>query len=156
RPPHREWPYDEGGMWMKLLAAACLPLMLLGAGDAALDRATLKGLTALNVVIDHIDPELEKEGLTRSILMERLEGKLQSVGVDLDRNATAFLALRVLQVRDRKGPYAVCMVIAVYQPVTLTRDRNMKTATATWEVETILMADPKLLYKAAISSVDEL
>jgi hypothetical protein len=38
----------------------------------------------------------------------------------------------------------------------LVRDRNIKTATQTWEVETISLADTKQVYRAAMDSVDEL
>ena len=48
------------------------------------------------------------------------------------------------------------ITIGLYQPVVLVRDAKVRTATQTWEVETILMADPKQLFRASMESVDEL
>jgi len=141
----------------RLVAPAVLFLpFLFGAGDAPLDRATLRGLTAVNVVLDKLDPELEKQGLTRNDLQARLEGRLQDAHIKLDQNATDFVALRVTSVKGNRGPFGLSLTIAVYQPVTLTRDKNLKTAAATWEVETVVVADAKVLRQAAMESVDDL
>jgi hypothetical protein len=59
-------------------------------------------------------------------------------------------------VRDNRGPFAVAITIGAYQPVVLTRDKNLKTATQTWEVDTVLLADAKQLYRGAMDSIDEL
>jgi hypothetical protein len=50
----------------------------------------------------------------------------------------------------------VCISIGLYQPVVLSRDKNIKSVTQTWEVVTTLMAEPKALNEASMSSVDEL
>ena len=42
-----------------------IPLATSAAGDAELDRATMRGLKAVNVVIDRIDPQLPKEACRR-------------------------------------------------------------------------------------------
>ena len=126
------------------------------AGDAALDRATLKGLKAVGVVIDTLDAELEKQGLTPGELESRIAERLRRADVPVDKNASEFIGLRIIQVRDKKGPYALCISEGVYQPVVLVRDKDVKTATQTWEVETVVMADPKLVHEAAMSSVDDL
>jgi hypothetical protein len=133
-----------------------LPFIAETAGDAPLDRATLRGVTAMGVVIDQLDPVLEREGLTREALSSRLERGLETAGVQLDPSAKEFLALRIMQVRANKGPYGVCINVAFYQPVILSRDQKARTATQTWEVETVLLADPKQLNEATIASVDEL
>jgi hypothetical protein len=59
-------------------------------------------------------------------------------------------------VRANRGPFAVAVTLGAYQPVLLARDRNTKTATQTWEAETVLLAEPKQLYRATMDSVDEL
>lgn len=127
-----------------------------GAGDAALDRATLRGLNSVGVVIDTMDPELVKQGLAAGDLASHVQERLKAAGVTVDKSATEFLGLRMLQVHDRKGPYGLCISAGVYQPVVLVRDKNLKTATQTWEVQTVVVADAKLLHEAAMSSVDEL
>jgi hypothetical protein len=137
-----------------LLIVLALPLG--GAGDAALDRATLRGLTAVNVVIDPVAPDIEKEGATAAGLRTRLEEQLRSAGVRIDTASNEFVAIRVLSARPARGPLALAVTIGLYQPVALARDRNLRTSTQTWEAETVVLADSKLVYRACMDSVDEL
>jgi hypothetical protein len=145
-----------------LVLAAVLALPMGGAGDAKLDRATLRGLTAVNVVIDPVADELKEQGATSGALLSRLESKLRASGVPVDQNAAEFVALRLTSVHSGGGrfparaEYAVAATIALYQPVMLVRDKNIKTSTQTWEVETITLADTKQVYRACMDSVDEL
>jgi hypothetical protein len=139
-----------------LLAILTQPLKVDAANDGPLDRATLRGLHAINVVIDTLDKELAHEDLTQDALKSRMERRLQNAGIPLGKETHEFLALRVTQVRDKRGPVAVSISIGLYQPVVLSRDRNIRSVTQTWEVVTTLLADPKVLNEASMSSVDEL
>jgi len=141
---------------LPLVAVLALPFTARPAGDAALDRATLRGLTSLSVVVDPLDIPLVRQGVTPEMLRERIERGLQAARIKLDPNAKEFLGVRVTQVRASKGPFAVCLNAGVYQPVLLARDQKMRTATQTWEVETVVLADPKQLHEAMIASLDEL
>ena len=58
--------------------ASCRSVCDAGAGDASLDRATLRGLKTLNIEIDKVDPDLAKEGINASALQSRLMDKLQA------------------------------------------------------------------------------
>lgn len=139
-----------------------LPLLLLlqplshAAGDAALDRATLKGLKNIGVVIDRIDPELVKQGFDRVAMQSRIDVRLRKAGLPVAENSNEFVGLKLLQVREGRGPYALCVSVGLYQPVVLARDAKIRTATQTWEVNTVLMAQPKVLYAASLDSIDEL
>src|SRR5258708_6343024 len=122
-----------------LLTAFALPLG--GAGDAVLDRATLRGLMAVNVVIDPVAPEIEREGATANGLRTRLEERLRDGGIQIDTASNEFVALRLTSVRAARsragfsqGPFAIAVTVGLYQPVMLARDHNVKTATQTWEV----------------------
>ncbi len=127
-----------------------------GAGDASLDRETLRGLKAINVIVDPLDPMLDQEGLTKDVLQRQLEERLRNGGVTIDKSAVGFLGLRILPARIGKGPYSLCLSIGLYQPVTLNRDKNIKTATQTWEVETVLVAPPKVLLQSSTAELNEL
>jgi hypothetical protein len=127
-----------------------------GAGNGALDRATLKGLTAVNVVVDKLDDQIQAAGITASVVRARIEDRLRSANIPIDASKTDFVAVRMNGVRDKRGPFALAITLGAYQPVTLARDRNVRTATQTWEVETVLLAEPKQLYRAAMDTVDEL
>jgi hypothetical protein len=139
-----------------LLTVINVPLSMKAAGDAPLDRATLKGLKSVSVIIDPLDPDLVKQGLTQEILQTRIEERLRDAGIPLDKSATEFAGLRVMQVRASKGPYALCLSMGVYQSVLLVRAKDVRTATQTWEVETVLMADPKVMTRETLNSVDQL
>jgi hypothetical protein len=139
-----------------LLAILSQLLKVDAANDGPLDRATLRGLKAISVVIDTLDKELDHENLTQDALKSRMERRLQNAGIPLGKDAHEFLALRVTQVRDKRGPVALSISIGLYQPVVLSRDRNIRSVTQTWEVVTTLMAEPKVLNEASMSSVDEL
>ncbi len=143
-------------MWRILLFLLLAPLVTEGAGDAALDRATLRDLKSISVVIDRIDPELVKEGFAQEIFRGRIEDRLQNAGLPVTSKSTEFLGLRLLHVRGRRGPYALCVSLGLYQPVILVRDAKLRTATQTWEVNTVLMAEPSIVYSASLDSVDEL
>ena len=137
-----------------LLVVLALPLG--GASDALLDRATLRGALAFNVVIDPVAPELEKEGATADAIRTRLEYRLREDGIKIDTSARQFVALRLTSVKAARGPFAIAMTIGLYQPVTLVRDPKLKTTTQTWEVETVVLAEPKQAYRACMDSADEL
>ena len=150
-----------------IAVAFLLPAGLSAAGDSELDRATLRGLKAVNVVIDHIDPQLPKEFVPPADLQARMEDRLKSGGIVVDSDATEFVALQVAAVRSGGGSrvigrisggitFALSFTIGLYQPVLLSRDHNVRTVTKTWEVETILMVDPKNLKQAWMDSIDDL
>ncbi len=139
-----------------LIAALLLPPATHAAGDAPLDRATLKGLKGVSVVIDVIDPQLEALGVTREVMLSRLLSRLQARHIAIDPNAVEFVGLRMTAVRAGRGPLAISLTLGLYQPVLLSRNHEMKTSTQTWEVESVLLADPKILITACRESADEL
>lgn len=133
-----------------------LPPATRAAGDAPLDRATLKGLKGVAVVVDVIDPELEKLGLTREVVLARLLGRLQARHIPIDPAATEFVGLRVIAVRASHGPLALSLTLGLYQPVLLSRNHETRTSTQTWEVDSVLLADTKVLLTAFRESSDDL
>ena len=139
-----------------IAALLLLPPAIRPAGDAPLDRATLRGLKGVGVVIDVLDPELVKLGVTRDLLVARLSARLQRDHITVDPAATEFAGLRIVAVRAGRGPFALSVALGVYQPVLLSRDHDIRTSTQTWEVETVLMADPKVLVTACNESADDL
>src|SRR5258708_2872066 len=133
-----------------LILLAFFAVAIQAAGDAALDRATLRGLKSVSVVIDKIDPELEQQGLTMDVLQRRLEQRLKGAGLTIDPAAVEFVGLRLIATPPtRRQPYAVSLTLGLYQRVTLSRDNNIKTATQTWETGTVLLAPPKILVSSS-------
>ena len=140
-----------------LLALAVLPVGILqAAGDAAIDRATLRGLTAVNVIVDKVDPQLEAAGVTASVIRSRIEDRLRAAKITVDSSKNEFVGVRITGVRANRGPFAAAVTLGAWQPVTLRRDPKVHTATQTWEVESVVLAEPKLLFRAAMETIDEL
>lgn len=139
-----------------LIVALLLPPVTSGAGDDPIDRATLRGLKAVGVVIDNIDPELEKQGVTKEMLRPRVSARLEDAHITVDPAATEFVGLRITSVRASRGPYALSLTLGLYQPVLLSRDHDLHTSTKTWEVESVVMADPKVLATACSDTADQL
>ena len=137
-----------------MLLLGALPLF--GAGDEPSDRATLRGIAAFNVVIDPVAPDLEKQGATADAIRTRVEERLRDAGIKIDPASNVFVGLRLLSVRAARGPFAIAATIAIYQTVALTRDPKMKTTTQTWEVGTVILAEPKEVYRGCMESADEL
>jgi hypothetical protein len=139
-----------------IVALGLLPPDTRAAGDEALDRATLRGLKGIGVVIDAIDPQLEKLGITRDVVLTRMLARLQSDSIIIDPSATEFLGLRITAVRGSRGPLGLSFTLGLYQPVLLSRDHDLRTSTETWEVESVLLADPKVLVTACTETADDL
>jgi hypothetical protein len=70
----------------------------------------------VNVVMDPVDPEIQKEGVTIDGLRMRLEERLRDAGIQIDMTSTEFVALRVRSVRAARGPFGIAVTIGLYQP----------------------------------------
>jgi hypothetical protein len=53
-------------------------------------------------------------------------------------------------------PVALCLSLGLYQAVALARDREIRTATETWSVDSIASAQPKAVKDAALDLLNEL
>jgi hypothetical protein len=62
----------------------------------------------------------------------------------------------VLAVREAKGAYGICLSLGLYQSVILERDRTIKTATQTWETQSVVLVRPKQVRAATDSTLDQL
>lgn len=117
---------------------------------------------AVNVVIDPIAPEIEKEGATPDALRKRFEDRIRRGGISIDTDSKEFVGLRVIAVRSAHRPlatgatFAIAATVGLYQRVTLVRDPSVHTSTETWGVETVMLADTKEVQRACMDSMDEL
>ena len=141
-------------LWLAVLLL--FPAAVQRAGDSALDRATLRGLKAVYVVIDLQNPDAERDGLTKDALRARIEERLAAADIPLDAGANEFVGLRVPAAHDKKGTYALSLTLALYQPVILSRNKEVRTATQTWDAETVVLAPPKLLLDSAMAETGQL
>ncbi len=141
-----------------LLTSACL------AGDSAMDRATLRGLKGVKVVVDPPSPEIERQGVDREQLRVSIEQKLSEAGIKIDNGAFEFVGLSISSVAPgrrstlslKKGPVSLTVGLGVYQIVTLSRDQTTKTVAETWGDQRIMAAGPKGLEHELSGAVDDL
>jgi hypothetical protein len=139
-----------------LLAGAALAAASLTASDAPLDRATLRGLKALKVIVELPDAELAGLGVSSSALAARAEQRLAKSGIPIDRDAVEFLGVRVTAAHAKRTSYALCMALGLYQTVSMARDATLKTSAETWSTESVALVPPKVLQEALENTVDQL
>jgi hypothetical protein len=140
------------------LAGTCL------AGDSTMDRATLRGVKALKVVVDQPGPELEREGIDRDRLRNSIELKLRNADIKIDNSAVEFLGLTFLspeagtrsRLSLRRTPHSLVVGLGVYQVVMLSRDKETKTVAETWGQQRVISASGKDLDREISDAVFEL
>ncbi len=140
-----------------------LPMTLLvwtGIGAAAtntpMDRATLRGLQGVKIVVEPPAPELQDAGLKADSLQAQIEDRLRNAHVAIHPDAREFLGLHLIAVREKKGAFALSVELDLYQSVALERDPTIKTATETWGTQSVILVWPKQLNEAASSALDDL
>jgi hypothetical protein len=146
----------------------CFAVLILMAGgcfasDTSMDRATLRGLKAVKVVVDPLGSELEREGLDANRLRDRIEQKLRDAGIKIDNDVNEFIGLNVSFAQAgkkvlsiKKGPYSLTIGLGVYQVAVLTRDMATKTVVETWGVEKTASASARGLDRDVSNAVDDL
>jgi hypothetical protein len=134
------------------LAAGCF------GGDSAMDRATLRGVKAVKVIIDPPSPELEHNGVDRELLRVGVVQKLQNAGIKIDNDVVEFLGVDISSAAraGRKGPVPLVIGVGVYQVVALTRDKNTKTVAETWGDQKVMAVPAKGLDRQVSMAVDDL
>lgn len=124
------------------------------ASDDKIDRATLKGVNAVCMVIEISDQA--KSTVNKDNLEAAMEGRLHRAGIPVDKSATTclYLNIRALQaigkpglVAKREKPiplYALDVRLEFLQTVTLSRDPAAKAYAPTWSsanLATVAAAD---------------
>jgi hypothetical protein len=120
--------------------AALVTLLLTVTGngrgqDSELSRETLRGLTGVKVVVEPLEPEIERAGLTTSQLQTDVELKLRlaSIKVFTQAEPAPFLYVSATAQRLPDLPiYAFSLRVELQQLVTLVRNSERAAAT-TWD-----------------------
>src|SRR5882724_257740 len=101
------------------------------ASDSRSDRATLKGVTAMNIVIEDLSPGVERNSLTRSQLQTSVELQLRQSGIRVDDTAPAYLYVAATSVLKDGATYVYSIDVEFYQSVVIFRTGERATA-STW------------------------
>ena len=129
-----------------------------------MDRATLRGLKAVKVVVDPLGSELEHEGLDANRLRETIEQKLRFASIKVDNDVNEFIGLNISFVQggkkllsiSRKTPFSLAISLGLYQVAVLTRDMATKTVVETWGVEKMSSSSGRDLDHEVSNTVDDL
>jgi hypothetical protein len=127
-------------MGFRFLLAALLVAPLACASDDKTDRATLKGIKAVCVVVE-VSAEAGKGGVDKDKLQADIEDRLQQQGAPVDKSATACVYLNVRALRAMGGNgkplplYAADFRLEFLQTAALVRDPTLKTFAPTWSSE---------------------
>jgi len=114
--------------------------------DGSLTRETLRGLQGIEVLVENIAPEAERDGLTRRQVQTDVELRLRRAGIrvlsDEEGHTTPGRPCLYINVhtskRDGRGFYAYHVTVALNQDVRLARDLAMESlGTTTWSVSTV-------------------
>jgi hypothetical protein len=110
-----------------------LPASAWGQGSTA-QRATLKGINTVEVVVEAIDPAAEQDGLTRSQLQTDVEGRLRQAGIVVGPTLTGHLYVNVDTVKGEHGhTYAYNVSVQYVQQLALARDPKVPIFAPTWD-----------------------
>jgi len=113
--------------------------------DDERQRQTLAGLRGVSIVVEDVNPDAEKDGLTAAALHADIEGKLRQAGIAVlteDQAARAsgapHLYLKLSAMKHAAGFYAFHIQLGVRQRVILLRaSRGIGFAT-TWSATDVL------------------
>jgi hypothetical protein len=102
--------------------------------DGPAQRATLRGVAVVEVVVEAMDPVAERDGLTRSRLLADVEPRLRQAGIPVGSTLTGHLYVNVDTVKSGDGQtYAYNISIQYMQQVVLARDPKAPVFATTWE-----------------------
>ena len=116
-----------------VLGLALLVLAVPGwAQDTPKDRATLKGIQALQVVVEET-PEAERDGPPKAQLEAEIESRLRHAGIPVMRSANSVLYVSVTAAKSDAGQaYPYVLSATVEQPVQDPRNPESLRPCATW------------------------
>jgi hypothetical protein len=93
------------------------------ASDTQAERQSLKGLESISVLIESVEPELERDGIVASQLKTDVESRLRESGIrvsNLPEAVFVYVAVKALK-RSAGSGYVYTVTLEVEQPVTVDR-----------------------------------
>ena len=129
------------------VAILLVAFLILGLGSSAVaingksNRATLRGLKGVGVLVENLSPEAEKEGLSRAQLQADVESKLRKAGIKIltkDESAKVpgepylYVNINLNTAKTEDDVYPYSLDILLIQKVSLLRDPKITTYAVTW------------------------
>ena len=127
-----------------------------------LDRATLKGLTGVYVVVEDFDDQETRAGFDKRTFQTDVELKLGLAGIKvlseteyLETPGAPSLYVVVTPLHERRGEYAAFSgMIELAQLVRLERDRSIGHSVGTWSKGWVGVADIPVIRESVKDGVD--
>jgi hypothetical protein len=129
---------------------------LISASDSPAERASLKGLTAINVVVEDPGPAAEKSGLTPVALQNAVQLRLRQSGVPVTPDADPYLYVQVTVIDPGASlPLAYAINVAFMQEITLPRGLGTYLQSPTWSLTSLGMVGSDRFAKVVQDRVQE-
>jgi hypothetical protein len=132
--------------WLPVFIVFTLSIALASSGFAIIaksNRATLRGLSGIGVLVEQLPPEVEKEGLTKNQLQTDAESKLRKAGIKiLSREECAktpgepylYINLNVNIAKTESDVYPYTIDVMLLQKVSLQRNPGLISYAVTWSI----------------------
>jgi hypothetical protein len=139
-----------------LLAAIIVAPATLSANDSPDERASLKGLGTISLVLEDLGPAAQKYGLTAMRLQSDIRTQLQGAGIAVRQGADPYLYVQITIV-DPGGtlPLAYSIQVTLMQEVALPRGLNAHFQAPTWWQSSAGMAGADRLSQSVGGRVQE-
>jgi len=117
-----------------------------------LHNESLRGLKGVEVIVEDIKPEAERDGLTRNHVKVAVELEIRKAGIkiltreeSLSMPGSPYLYVNVNLFKHKPGVYAFNIFIGCHQTVALLRNSSIITHAPTWTRRTVgMIAMPNL------------
>jgi len=118
------------------------------------NRATLRGLDGVRVLVEDLPPELEQAGLTKNQLQNDVESKLRGAGIKTLSQEECFktpgepyfyININVNTTKNEGGLYAYSIDIGLVQNIVLQRDPKQTGYSVTWSTGGLGLIEKKQL-----------
>jgi hypothetical protein len=113
-------------------------------GDTPAERATLKGIPAMEVRVEPLDPQAEFDGLRRDQLQTEVEARLRQAGITVtspsgegERSPYLYLNVNTFKNDIVLDQYAFNIQLEFNQRVILERNRNVSLSAPTWSISAV-------------------
>ena len=132
--------------------------------DSKSNRATLRGLEGVAVLVEQLSPEVEKEGLIKNRLQTEAERKLGMAGIKVLTKEECLKApgepylyvnINVNIAKTESDIYPYSIDVLLIQKVSLVRDPNQTTYAVTWSTGGVGSIDKPILSQLQ-NSVEEI
>ncbi len=153
--------------WMILVSITFMSLLFCSSApalDSEMNRATLRGLAGVRVLVEDLAPEIEKGGLTRDKLQGQIEQKLKDAKIKILTQEEClktpgepylYIILNANAIRPKGDAYAYSIDIGLIQNVMLQRNPTLKGYAITWSTGGIGSIEKEFLDRLR-ESVDDL